>query len=184
MWLGLAITSLIDAMMCSLDVFFIISGFLITQLLFRERDLNGTVDLKAFYVRRLLRIWPLYFFIIGIAFLPSAFDRSQASGWLDLLSFVFFAGNWGPVLGHWPHAVILVPLWSVSFEEQFYLLWPLVLRRASRKFIYGTAIGLLGRGRFGSPDFALRTCHDIGVVVQQLRPGRLNRLWNSACLGL
>jgi peptidoglycan/LPS O-acetylase OafA/YrhL len=144
MWLGLAITSLIDAMMCSLDVFFIISGFLITQLLLRERDLNGTVDLKAFYVRRLLRIWPLYFFIIGIAYLPSAFDRSQASGWLDLLSFLFFAGNWGPVLGHWPHAVILVPLWSVSFEEQYYLLWPLVMRRASRKFICGTAIGLLG----------------------------------------
>ena len=146
MWLGLAITSLINAMMCSLDVFFIISGFLITQLLLRERDLSGTVDLKAFYVRRLLRIWPLYFFIIGIAFLPSAFDRSQASGWMDLLSFLFFAGNWGPVLGHWPHAVILVPLWSVSFEEQFYLLWPLVLRRASRKFIYGTAFGLLGVG--------------------------------------
>jgi peptidoglycan/LPS O-acetylase OafA/YrhL len=62
MWLAMTITSMIDAMMCSLDVFFIISGFLITQLLLRERDLNGTVDLKAFYVRRLLRIWPLYFF--------------------------------------------------------------------------------------------------------------------------
>jgi peptidoglycan/LPS O-acetylase OafA/YrhL len=65
---------------------------------------------------------------------------------MDLLSFLLFVGNWGPALGHWPHAVILGPLWSVSFEEQFYLLWPLVLRRASRKFIYGTAIGLLGVG--------------------------------------
>jgi peptidoglycan/LPS O-acetylase OafA/YrhL len=146
MWLAIAITSMIDALMCSLDVFFIISGFLITQLLLRERDLTGTVDLKAFYVRRLLRIWPLYFFIIGLAILISAFDRSQALGWMELLSFLLFAGNWGPVLGHWSHAVILWPLWSVSFEEQFYLLWPLVLRRASRKFIYGIAIGLLGVG--------------------------------------
>ena len=80
MWLTTAATSVINAMMCSLDVFFIISGFLITQLLLRERDLNGTVDLKAFYVRRLLRIWPLYFFVIGIAILLSAFDRSQALG--------------------------------------------------------------------------------------------------------
>src|SRR5258708_34065163 len=144
MWLGLAITSLIDAMMCSLDVFFIISGFLITQLLLRERELNGTVDLKAFYVRRLLRIWPLYFFLIGIAILISAFDRSQALGWMELLSFLLFAGNWIPVLGYWPHALILGPLWRVSFEEQFYLLWPVELRPASRKFIYGIAIGLLG----------------------------------------
>jgi peptidoglycan/LPS O-acetylase OafA/YrhL len=146
MWLAMAVTSVIEAMMCSLDVFFIVSGFLITQLLLRERDLNGAVDLKAFYVRRLLRIWPLYFFIIGIAILLSAFDRSQALGWADLLSFLLFAGNWGPVLGHWTHAAFLVPLWSVSFEEQFYLLWPLVLRRASRKFVYGTAIALLGVG--------------------------------------
>jgi len=145
-WVAVAITSMINALMCSLDVFFIISGFLITQLLLRERDSNGTMDLKAFYVRRLLRIWPLYFFLIGIAALLSVFDRSQSLSWIDLLAYLFFAGNWGPVLGHWSHAVILGPLWSVSFEEQFYLLWPLVLRRTTRKFICGTAIGLLGVG--------------------------------------
>ena len=144
MRLAMAITSMINALMCSLDVFFIISGFLITQLLLREKDLNGTVDLKAFYVRRLLRIWPLYFFVIGLAILLSVFDRSQALGWTYVLSFLLFAGNWGLALGHPLQAVILLPLWSVSFEEQFYLLWPLVLRRASRKLIYGTVIGLLG----------------------------------------
>jgi peptidoglycan/LPS O-acetylase OafA/YrhL len=146
MRLTLAITSMIDALMCSLDVFFIISGFLITQLLLRERDLNGTVDLKAFYVRRLLRIWPLYFFVIGLAILLSVFDGNQALGRTYVLSCLLFAGNWGLALGHWPQAVTLIPLWSVSFEEQFYLLWPLVLRRASKKFICGTAIGLLGVG--------------------------------------
>jgi peptidoglycan/LPS O-acetylase OafA/YrhL len=146
MRLTMAITSMIDALMCSLDVFFIISGFLITQLLLRERDLNGTVDLKAFYVRRLLRIWPLYFFVIGLAILLSVFDGNQALGRTYVLSCLLFAGNWGLALGHWPQAVTLIPLWSVSFEEQFYLLWPLVLRRASKKFICGTAIGLLGVG--------------------------------------
>ncbi len=144
--LAMAITTMINALMCSLDVFFIISGFLITQLLLRERDLNGMVDLKAFYVRRLLRIWPLYFFVIGLAILLSVFDRSQALGWTDVVSYLLFAGNWGPALGYSLPPLILIPLWSVSFEEQFYLLWPLVLRRASRKFIYGIAIGLLGVG--------------------------------------
>src|SRR5260221_6805788 len=146
MRLAMAITSMINALMCSLDVFFIISGFLITQLLLRERGLNGTMDLKSFYVRRLLRIWPLYFFLIGIAALLSVFDPSQSLSWIDLLAYLFFAGHCSPVVGHWSHAVILGPLWSVSFEEQFYLLWPLVLRRTTRKFICGTAIALLGAG--------------------------------------
>ncbi len=145
MRLAMVVTSMVNALMCSLDVFFIISGFLITQLLLREQDLNGTVDLKAFYVRRLLRIWPVYFFSIGLAILLSVFHLSHTLGWTYVLSYLLFAGNWGLALGHWP-PTILVPLWSVSFEEQFYLLWPLVLRRASRKVIYGTAVGLLGVG--------------------------------------
>jgi len=144
MLLAKAITNMINALMGSLDVFFIISGFLITQLLLRERDLNGRVDLKAFYVRRALRIWPVYFFVIGLAILLPVFDGSPAVPWTYVLSYLFFAGNWVLALGHWPQAVILGPLWSVSFEEQFYLLWPLVVRRASRKIICGTAIGLLG----------------------------------------
>jgi len=142
--LAMAITNMISAFRGSLDVFFIISGFLITQLLLRERDLNGTVDLKAFYVRRLLRIWPVYFFLIGVAILLSVLDQSQALGWTVVLSYLLFAGNWAVVLGY--QTGILMPLWSVSFEEQFYLLWPLVLRRASRKFMNVTAIGLLGVG--------------------------------------
>lgn len=142
--LAMGITSVINALMCSLDVFFIISGFLITQLLLREKELNGAVDLRAFYIRRLLRIWPLYFFVIGVAILLSVFDRSESLGWTYALSFLLFTGNWGLALGYPLHATILLPLWSVSFEEQFYLFWPLVLRRASKKLIYGSVVGLLG----------------------------------------
>src|SRR5260370_11437588 len=65
------IVSVIKAGMCSLDVFFILSAFLITELLLRERELNGVADLKAFYIRRLLRFFPLYFFVFPLAaFLP------------------------------------------------------------------------------------------------------------------
>src|SRR6266851_1758893 len=125
------ITTAIKACMCSLDVFFILSAFLITELLLQERGLRGAVDLKTFYVRRLLRIWPLYFFVIALAGFLSLFDRSQTVGWSYALSFLFFVGNWIMAIRGLPRATILVPLWSVSFEEQFYLLWPLVLRKSS-----------------------------------------------------
>ena len=137
-------TSIIKAGMCSLDVFFILSAFLITELLLQERELKGVADLKAFYIRRLLRIWPLYFFVLALAGVLSVFDRSQVVGWAYALSFLLFAGNWIMVLRGYPRARIIGPLWSVSFEEQFYLLWPFVLHRASKTTIYGIAMGVVG----------------------------------------
>lgn len=137
------ITSLLKAGMASLDVFFILSAFLITELLLREKELRGVPDLKAFYVRRLLRIWPLYFFMIALAGFVSLFDRTQPLGWAYALAFLLFAGNWIMVFRGFPHAEIIGPLWSVSFEEQFYLLWPLVVRRASKQTLMQIAAGLL-----------------------------------------
>ena len=137
------ITSFIKAGMASLDVFFILSAFLITELLLREKELRGVPDLKAFYVRRLLRIWPLYFFMIALAGFVSIFDRSQPLGWAYAFCFLAFAGNWIMVFRGFPHAEIIGPLWSVSFEEQFYLLWPLVVRRASKRTLMQIAAGLL-----------------------------------------
>ena len=137
------ITSILKAGMASLDVFFILSAFLITELLLREKELRGVPDLKAFYIRRLLRIWPLYFFMIALAGFVSIFDRSQPLGWAYALSFLLFAGNWIMVFRGFPRAEIIGPLWSVSFEEQFYLLWPLVVRRASKKNLIQIATGLL-----------------------------------------
>jgi peptidoglycan/LPS O-acetylase OafA/YrhL len=101
------------------------------------------VDLKAFYIRRLLRVWPLYFVVLALAGLLSLFDRSQVVGWDYALAFLLFAGNWIMSLRGAPQAIIIAPLWSVSFEEQFYLLWPLVLRRASKKAIFLSAVALL-----------------------------------------
>ena len=137
------ITSILKAGMASLDVFFILSAFLITELLLREKELRGVPDLKAFYIRRLLRIWPLYFFMIALAGFVSIFDRSQPLGWAYALSFLLFAGNWIMVFRGFPRAEIIGPLWSVSFEEQFYLLWPLVVRRASKRNLIQIATGLL-----------------------------------------
>ena len=136
-------TTVVKACICSLDVFFILSAFLITELLLRERDARTSVDLEAFYVRRLLRIWPLYFFMIALAVLSTRFDHNQVFSWNYILGFLFFTGNWVMVFHGFQQATFMAPLWSVSFEEQFYLLWPLVIRKASAKLIRNIAIGLL-----------------------------------------
>lgn len=141
--LAAAMLDVTRACMCSLDVFFILSAFLITELLLRERALKTVIDLKAFYFRRLLRIWPLYFFMIALAVVLTRFGGSQVFNWSYTLSFLLFAGNWIMVFRGFHGAAFIAPLWSVSFEEQFYLLWPLVLRKTSTKTIRNIAIGLL-----------------------------------------
>lgn len=112
------------------DLFFVLSSFLITTLLIRERRAYHTVDVRSFYVRRALRIWPLYFtFLLFIAplvhyILPA--DELQAK---YLVAFVALAGNWACVAWGYPHSVA-GPLWSVSIEEQFYLTWPWIVRQS------------------------------------------------------
>jgi peptidoglycan/LPS O-acetylase OafA/YrhL len=109
------------------DLFFCLSSFLITMLLLREHDLTGALDVRAFWVRRILRIWPLYytFVLLSAVVVPLFAPENRLSG-LHLAGFTFLAGNWACVANGYPNSVA-APLWSVSIEEQFYILWPLVL---------------------------------------------------------
>jgi peptidoglycan/LPS O-acetylase OafA/YrhL len=110
------------------DVFFALSAYLITELLLREKTLIGDLDLKSFYLRRVLRIWPLYFFFLALAGVLTVVLPGQKIGWQAALAFLFLGGNWWIVLKGFPSSVIF-PLWSVSIEEQFYLFWPPLVRR-------------------------------------------------------
>jgi len=112
------------------SLFFVLSSYLITELLLREKDLIGTLDIRSFYVRRILRIWPLYFVFLALAialqwFVPGQHLTLRAGAWFSLL-----AGNWFIVFHGFPSSVIF-PLWSVSIEEQFYITWPAIVRRVS-----------------------------------------------------
>ncbi len=108
------------------DLFFCLSAYLISSLLIREFQREGRVDIGAFYVRRILRIWPLYCFaiILFMIILPALGVLGDLST-QRTLAFSFFVGNWylafGGNGGDGSH------LWSISFEEQFYLLWPLLI---------------------------------------------------------
>jgi peptidoglycan/LPS O-acetylase OafA/YrhL len=124
------------------DLFFALSAFLITTLLIREEAVRGTIDVRAFYVRRILRIWPLYFFFIAVAALVPLWDQTQHLGWPFIAGYLLLSGNWIYISLGLPHS-IAGPLWSVSIEEQFYLIWPLALRRLSRRKLVFIVITLL-----------------------------------------
>lgn len=123
------------------DLFFVLSAYLITELLLREKEEFGTLDVRSFYVRRILRIWPLYFFYITLALVP-AFNPNHVFTWRYAVPFLLLAGNWSIVTYGWPIGSIIGALWTVSIEEQFYLFWPPVVRRISRRGILAAAVGM------------------------------------------
>jgi peptidoglycan/LPS O-acetylase OafA/YrhL len=148
------------------DLFFCLSSFLITTLLLREHDLRGSIDVRAFWMRRILRIWPLYylFLLLAATIIPYWRPDEQLCG-LHLLNYWFFLGNWDAVFNGF-----LIsgagPLWSVSIEEQFYLFWPLVLRAVKPKRIIPLAvIALAGSNIFRllyhPPEFNQQWCNTI-----------------------
>jgi len=128
------------------DLFFALSAYLITSLLLREKEIRGSLDVKSFYLRRILRIWPLYFGFLALAISLKWFGfRSQNLTAPYIAGYAALAGNWVYVAFGLPNSVA-VPLWSVSIEEQFYLLWPLAVRRCSRRMIACAAYALLIAG--------------------------------------
>lgn len=113
------------------DLFFAISGFLITTLLLREREQRGRIALGAFYVRRSLRIFPLYYVVLG-GFALHALILRDAGPVRDhflrsLPWYATYTSNWF-VDNAVEHAVVFSFAWSLATEEQFYLGFPWVLR--------------------------------------------------------
>lgn len=99
-------------------IFFALSGFLITYLLLEEKRNFSTVSLKAFYIRRMLRIWPLYFLLVIIGFFIYPAQGSTTGLWLS----IFFMPNLAFCLQMLPE--IFNPIWSIGTEEQFYIFHP------------------------------------------------------------
>jgi peptidoglycan/LPS O-acetylase OafA/YrhL len=112
-------------------IFFVLSGFLITTLLIKENYLNNNISLKAFYIRRIFRIIPLIIlYLLVLVFLNYLFDLK-----IPLLSFlnsVFFVRNFPfKITNDWYTG----HLWSLSVEEQFYLIFPFILSKYKHKYL-------------------------------------------------
>jgi peptidoglycan/LPS O-acetylase OafA/YrhL len=126
-------------------VFFVLSGFLITHLLLSEVKRTGTVAVKKFYIRRALRIWPLYYALLAVSFLvPTSFFVVKADSqmtlwataqlqdfWPKICLFIFMLPNlaiflFQPVAG-------FAQAWSIGVEEQFYFVWPVLMKKFAKR---------------------------------------------------
>lgn len=112
------------------DLFFVISGYLITTLLMREETRDGAFSLSAFYWRRVLRILPVYYLVITAVGVYYIVGRGEAL-YLELWPYYYlFLSNFLT-----EHIPMLDPTWSLSVEEQFYLIWPVLLMLVPRRMI-------------------------------------------------
>lgn len=127
-----------------LSMFFLLSAYLITELLLRERDATGDISWRLFFIRRALRIWPLYYLAIISAYLfglMTPANSNYSMPVMGLASLAFFVVNWlipgvstGEVIG---------PLWSISIEEQFYVVWAPIAKFGGRRAITTVSIAIL-----------------------------------------
>ena len=147
---GVELPMILSRGFTGVDFFFVLSGFLITTLLLREEARNGRFSLAGFYRRRILRIVPVYFLVVATAAVWWIGARGQEQWWALLPYYFAFLANF--LEGDIP---LLAPTWSLSVEEQFYMVWPLLmlllpvsrlripLLLALSPLIYLTAQGLL-----------------------------------------
>ena len=116
------------------DLFFVLSGFLITSLLLHERETKGHVSLSNFWVRRGLRLFPALLCAVALAsiLVPWASPHVRSATFTGLPWVFTYTGNWAAAMGHEPllgsqYLGLLPHTWSLAIEEQFYLVWPIAL---------------------------------------------------------
>jgi peptidoglycan/LPS O-acetylase OafA/YrhL len=119
------------------DLFLCLSAYLIAKLLRLEWEAKGGISVKHFYIRRIFRIWPLYFLACFLGFFALPFFGYFAPSFSEpahrelirnyLGPYLGLAGNWAVVLHGYPGVMFLKPLWTISLEEQFYIAGPILL---------------------------------------------------------
>jgi peptidoglycan/LPS O-acetylase OafA/YrhL len=161
------------------DVFFVLSGFLITSLLCTEFAASATVRLRAFYARRARRLLPaLFVLLLGVSayayFFSSTVDVSSVRG--DAFSTLFYYANWHFVFsdqGYFVQSASPSPLlqtWSLAVEEQYYLVWPLVALFVLRRWDRSRLAVVAGVGALASAGLMAVLFH-AGVSTDRLYYG-------------
>ncbi|MBL0144568.1 MAG: acyltransferase [Chitinophagaceae bacterium] len=116
----------------SIDLFFVLSSFLITFLAFNEVEKNGNFSFKNYFIRRALRIWPLYYLLMLVSFVFIRLLANQMGETITLPPaawYLFFVSNFYSE----GHVFFLQQLWTLSVEEQFYIVWGLSLLFFTKK---------------------------------------------------
>jgi peptidoglycan/LPS O-acetylase OafA/YrhL len=121
---------------------FVLSSYINTWVILEERKVAGHFKPWLYYVRRAIRIWPLYFLVLLIGFVVLPFVMELMSQPYNEVGnpwyFILFVGNFFLIEHGWTHSPIISVLWSVSVEEQFYIFWPflLILFRKNEKWLF------------------------------------------------
>jgi peptidoglycan/LPS O-acetylase OafA/YrhL len=170
------------------DLFFVLSGFLITRILLRER--SSPHYFSAFYGRRVLRIFPLYYALLTLwlLVLPAiGAERWTGDLWIEgadreSVWYWLYLSNWHDgFAARFGHRLLAVT-WSLAIEEQFYLVWPLAVRLLSRRALAGACLAAIGGA------LALRTllvaAGAIPITVYVLTPCRVDTLAFGALVAL
>lgn len=128
--------------------FFCLSGFLITYLLMVEKEKNGRINLRSFYVRRILRIWPLYILLMVFGFgifppLQEFFLGGATGETITQWKYWAFLSNFDQIEFGLPYAPGLVVAWSLAVEEQFYLIWPILMILVPSRYYLHLMLGML-----------------------------------------
>ncbi len=120
------------------DMFFVLSGFLITTLLLREEEKNGTFLIHRFYFRRILRIIPVYYFVVISVSVYYILIKEETS-YIPLVPiYLGFLSNFLD-----QHIPTLGITWSLAVEEQYYMLWPAILMFVPRRYIVHALVGMI-----------------------------------------
>jgi peptidoglycan/LPS O-acetylase OafA/YrhL len=165
------------------DLFFTLSGFLITGILLRSRQ--ETTYFSSFYMRRILRIFPLYYGFLAITFMlpriAPVIDAQIPHGLKTLLSYFFFVQNWPLFWRDWTGmATIWGAYWSLAVEEQFYLIWPALVRTIRpHKLLLICIVGLLTE--VSERAYMLHR-HGLALGVMQWPFSRLDGLFIGAAI--
>jgi peptidoglycan/LPS O-acetylase OafA/YrhL len=177
--------------------FFVLSGFLITRIALNQMDSPEGFSLRRFWIRRILRIWPVYFLVVAVAALLALtcgpFFNMVYNNWALLLCFL---ENFDLLAllpqQHAPGFIVSV-LWSVSIEEQFYFLYPLLLVLLPRRFypvLFGSVVLAAGAYKLANQSshplsvqfHTFSACYELGIgcllalAVQKRQPRRLSGL--------
>ncbi|MEO0514446.1 MAG: acyltransferase [Planctomycetota bacterium] len=188
-WTGITQTLGFSLGSLGVDVFFVLSGFLITQILLRARDKTDAPDtpdapphatrggvLKAFYARRALRIFPIYYVTIILG---------AIAGWGVMRENFFYhaaylsnvrmsmEGDWLPLTAHF---------WSLSVEEQYYLFWPLLVLFLPRRALLPTTIGLIALAPLYRVSMASMGTNVADMAGDVMTPACLDCLCGGALL--
>jgi peptidoglycan/LPS O-acetylase OafA/YrhL len=175
---------------CGVDLFFVLSGFLITRILYQAKESDRYFT--NFYLRRTLRIFPLYYAVLVLTFiiiphLPSGLIPSEKlDRWAKIdvnpLWYWFYLSNFSTAMaGSWGHGILDVT-WSLAIEEQFYLLWPWIVYKFDRKRLL-QACGLVFATAFITRG-AMTVAGMSPIAIYVLTPARLDVLAAGAFVAL